>query len=87
LITSAHSNSQLFSDHYLDDILPQHPDWQALSVNAEPIMAEIAAIFKKYKPSETEKEAQTEERFVRPVLRVLGHIFEVQPSLAAPGRP
>ncbi len=87
MITSVHANSQLFSDHYLDDILPQHPDWQALTGNAEPIMAAIAAIFKKYKPSETEKEAQTEERFVRPVLRALGHTFEVQPSLATPGRP
>jgi hypothetical protein len=82
LIVSPHNNQQLFSDHYLDVILPQRHDWNALTSEAEPIMAEIGALLAKYKPSD--KEAQLEHDFIRPVLRVLGHAFEVQASLATP---
>ena len=45
-------------------------------------MAEIGALLAKYKPSD--KEAQLEHDFIRPVLRILGHTFEVQASLATP---
>jgi hypothetical protein len=40
-------NQQLFSDYYLANTLPQRADWQALAVQAQPVMAKIAAIFKK----------------------------------------
>lgn len=85
---TTHHNQQLFSDHYLDVTLPEREDWQALAANPETraVMQRIVAIFKRYKPGEGEKEAQTEERFVKPVLRELGHVFEVQPSLATPGK-
>jgi hypothetical protein len=77
-----HNNQQLFSDHYLDETLPQREDWQALTVEAAPIMEQIAALFNKYKPSG--KEAQTEYRLIRPVSEVLGHTFEVRASLVTP---
>ncbi len=85
---STHHNQQLFSDHYLDVTLPEREDWQSLAANPQTraVMERIAALFKRYKPVEGEKEAQTEERFVKPVLRELGHVFEVQPSLATPGK-
>src|SRR6266566_422206 len=83
-MTPPYHNQQLFSDHYLHTILPQRQDWQSLIVEAQPLMEAISAIFKKYKPSG--KEAQAEYRLVRPVLEALGHTFEVQPSLAAPNR-
>jgi len=73
-------NQQLFSDYYLANTLPQRADWQALAVQAQPVMAKIAAIFKKYKPSENEP--QTEDGFVKPVLQALGHTFEIQAPLA-----
>lgn len=82
LNTAPHNNQQLFSDHYLDETLPERPDWQQLVGEAQPIMERIATIFKKYKP--TGKEAQAEYRLVRPVLEVLGHTFDVQPTLATP---
>ncbi len=81
-MASPHNNQQVFSDHYLNVSLPERPDWQALSIEAEPVMAQIDALFKKYKPSG--KEAQAEYRLVRPILEVLGHTFEVQASLATP---
>ncbi len=81
-MTPPHHNQQLFSDHYIDVILPQRQDWQLLTVEVQPLMQEITAIFMKYKPSG--KEAQAEYRLVRPVLEALGHTFEVQPSLITP---
>jgi len=73
-------NQQLFSDYYLANTLPQRADWQALAAQAQPVMAKIAAVFKKYKPSENEP--QTEDGFVKPVLQALGHTFEIQAPLA-----
>src|SRR5579872_112995 len=83
-----HHNQQLFSDHYLDVTLPEREDWHMLAADPQTraVMDRIAAIFQRYRPTEGEKEAQTEERCVKPVLRALGHLFEVQPSLATPGR-
>ncbi|MBV9709105.1 MAG: Eco57I restriction-modification methylase domain-containing protein [Chloroflexi bacterium] len=78
----AHNNQQLFSDHYLDETLPRRHDWQALMIEAEPIKEQIAAIFAQYKPGD--KEAQVEDDLIKPILRVLGHTFEVQVSLATP---
>jgi hypothetical protein len=85
---SPHHNQQLFSDHYLNVTLVQREDWMSLigDYEVEVVRKKIAALFKKYKPSEKEKEAQTEEEFVKPVLKILGHTFAVQASLATPGK-
>jgi hypothetical protein len=80
--TPAHNNQQLFSDYYLDHLLPERQDWQKLAEEARSAMEDIAAIFKAFKRGD--KEAQTEYRLVRPILERLGHTFEVQPSLATP---
>ena len=82
MITASHHNQQVFSDYYLDTLLPQRTDWQELAVEAEPVRQELAAIFARYRPSD--KEAQAEHDFIRPVLKALGHTFEVQASLATP---
>ncbi len=80
-----HRNHGLFSDHYLNETLPQRPDWQGLAEEAKPIMEQLKGIFEGYKPAPSEKEAQTEEDWVRPVLKTLGHAyFAVQPSLKTP---
>jgi hypothetical protein len=78
-----HHNYGLFSDHYLDRVLPQRQDWRSLSVHARPVMERVAAFFEAYRPSSNE--AQTEQDLVRPVLKALGHTFEVQAPLATPG--
>lgn len=77
-----HRNQGLFSDHYLNVTLPARPDWMALVDEAGPVMKEIAALLDSYTPSENE--AQLEEELVHPILRLLGHTFEVQPALATP---
>ena len=77
-----HRNAGLFSDHYLNVILPAEPAWNALAEEAVAKMAEIAAIRAQYIPSEDER--QTEEGFIIPVLRALGFFYEVQPPLSTP---
>ena len=46
-------------------------------------MEEISSIFASFVQSSNE--AQTEQDLVRPILRLLGHTFEVQPALETPG--
>src|SRR5260370_12298627 len=43
---ASYRNQQLFSNYYLANTLPQRVDWQALALQAQPVMAKIAAIFK-----------------------------------------
>jgi hypothetical protein len=82
LVSHPHRNQQLFSDHYLNVILPDRADWQTLASEAQAVLHDLQHIFAAYTPSD--KEAQTEEDFIKPVLRRLGHTFEVQPSLETP---
>ncbi|MGB3632597.1 MAG: N-6 DNA methylase, partial [Rubrobacteraceae bacterium] len=77
-----HRNSGLFSDHYLNATLPRRTDWQELVSEAGAVMKKLAGVFSSYTPSNNE--AQTETDLVRPVLRALGHDFEVQPALTTP---
>jgi hypothetical protein len=75
LASEPHNNNQLFSDYYLNELLPERADWKNLLLEAQRAMQEIAAIFDQFTPSGIE--AQTEEDLVKPVLRVLEHTFEV----------
>jgi hypothetical protein len=77
-----HRNQQLFSDYYLNVILPQRPDWQMLADAAAPVLAELLTLWQSFTPSSNE--AQTENELIRPVLLALGHSFEVQPALVTP---
>ncbi len=54
LAPSPHRNQQLFSDHYLNVILPKREDWQALVIEAEPIMRDLQRILADYTPSDKE---------------------------------
>ncbi|MHB9131551.1 MAG: Eco57I restriction-modification methylase domain-containing protein [Armatimonadota bacterium] len=78
----AHQNRQLFSDHYLNEILPTQAGWRALTAQAATALAEITGIFNRFVPSENER--QTEDNLVCPVLHALGHTFEVQAPLKTP---
>nr|WP_129629324.1 Eco57I restriction-modification methylase domain-containing protein [Candidatus Oscillochloris fontis] len=77
-----HFNQQLFSDYYLDQILPQHTDWRLLIDEAAAVLVKIRAIYAGFTPSSIE--AQTEDDLIKPVLAALGHSFEVQAALKTP---
>jgi hypothetical protein len=78
---ASHHNQRLFSDHYLDHILPKH--WDSLRDEASQVMEQLQRLYAKFTPN-TNNEAQTEDDWIKPVLRTLGHIFEVQASLKVP---
>ena len=82
LAAAPHRNQQLFSDYYLNTILPQRGDWKLLADDARPLLDQLRAIYAAYSPSGVE--AQTEDGFIKPVLAALGHTFEVQAALHTP---
>jgi len=76
-----HHNQRLFSDYYLDNILPQQ--WQearSLRVEAALVKQQLQQQFATYTPNPN-NEAQTEDGWIKPVLHTLGHLFEVQVPL------
>jgi len=77
-----HYNRQLFADHFLDEILPDRPAWKALAEEAKPVIDQIAGILYSFVPSANER--QTEDDLICPVLRLLGHEFELQAPLRTP---
>ena len=77
---AGHSNQRLFSDHYLDHILPGH--WESLRDEAFRVMQQLQQIYAKFTPSNNE--AQTEDDWIKPVLHTMGHTFEVQAPLKVP---
>jgi hypothetical protein len=82
LLAQPQRNQHLFTDYYLNTLLPRREDWQALVEPARPVMQRVAAIIAAYRPSPNE--AQLERELVRPVLEALGHTFEVQAALRTP---
>ena len=81
LLGATHNNQRLFSDHYLDHILPEH--WDGLKDEASRVMADLQRLYARFTPNPN-NEAQTEEDWIKPVLRMLGHTFEVQVPLKVP---
>jgi|SRR5579862_6775317 len=81
-IARPHHNHQLFSDHYLNVLLPHLPAWNLLLAESQAAMAVVASIYRAYTPSANE--AQTEHDLIRPILRALSFDFEVQPVLKTP---
>ena len=80
----SHANHQLFSDHFLDHVLPNSVEWAEEICRPELVemLDDLGRLYAAYRP--TEIEAQTEEDLVRPILRLLGHEFAVQPALRSP---
>ena len=85
----SHHNRRLFSDHFLDQLLPREEPWkqhwQQLQAEATLVMESLKQRFVTFTPTDTTNEAQTEREWIRPVLEELGHTFEVQVALKVPG--
>ncbi|MBN8592270.1 MAG: Eco57I restriction-modification methylase domain-containing protein [Anaerolineae bacterium] len=80
LLTARHLNQGLFSDYYLDDVVPTLPDWNqdgAAYQQMVALRASLRELLDRLKP-ETLDEAQLEELWVKPVLEALGHHWSVQ---------
>ncbi|MBC8446827.1 MAG: Eco57I restriction-modification methylase domain-containing protein [Chloroflexi bacterium] len=74
----------LFSRHYLDTRLPDHREW---AEDFLPTFAAVRALWQKARQyGQNWNEAQTEDEFVRPMLKALGWTFTVQPKARKGGR-
>ncbi|PDW02984.1 Eco57I restriction-modification methylase domain-containing protein [Candidatus Viridilinea mediisalina] len=82
LATPAHHNQQLFSDYYLNYILPTYADWRLLVDKAAVLLEQLQEIWAAFVPGGNE--AQTEDDLIKPVLQALGHTFEIQAALRTP---
>lgn len=74
-------NRRLFSDHYLETRIPESDRWK----NCTPDEV-FERLIDRWKKTDLEgaNEAQTERRWIRPVLEELGHSYCVQTSLETP---
>ncbi len=77
---ASHHNQHLFSDYYLDHKLPA--EWSSLKDEATSVMKQLQQLSTTFTPGTSE--AQTEEDWIKPVLRALGLVFEVQAHLKVP---
>jgi len=70
------AGKSLFSQHYLQQRLPDHPDWHE---DPMPAFEALRALWLKARMFGANwNEAQTEDEFIRPALEVLGWKFAVQ---------
>jgi hypothetical protein len=85
-LETAISGGGLLSEHFLADRLPERQDFQELEV--EPLRSQLRELWARERDALPQSnEAQTEERFIKPVLSALGFEFTVQVGLAfASGR-
>lgn len=76
-------NQKLFSDYYLNELLPETSFWEEVKEEKlQEIFDKIKSIYQKQKLTIPDlNESQLEERFIRPILRSLGHIYEVNVTL------
>lgn len=71
------SDRRLFSQHFLDEVLPTFPEYQALELGDLPVA--LQELWNGERQSLAgANEAQTEERFIKPVLEALGFEWTVQ---------
>lgn len=79
LALGPYQNRKLFSDHFLEDILPTWPEFAA---DARGLLDDLADLWEAERTGlERANESQTEERFIKPVLQRLGFFFTVQASV------
>ena len=78
-LARAHHNRQLLSNWFLDERLRQDAVWSEAAGPAASVRAQLRALFARERDALTRaNEAQTEARWVRPVLDALGWGYEVQ---------
>ena len=82
LSLETHRNHFLFSDYYLNEVLPRQPVWRTPDAEARQALEAITQLFEEQGAALPHyNESMTEEHWIRPVLHILGHVYEVQPPL------
>jgi type I restriction-modification system DNA methylase subunit len=83
-IEAPHRNQSLFSDHYLNHLLPADPRWDAALPEAEAFLAWLQDLYRREQDHLADyNESQLEAHWFRPILSRLDHVFE--PQAGVPG--
>jgi type I restriction-modification system DNA methylase subunit len=83
-IEASHRNQSLFSDHYLNTLLPTDPRWNAALPEAQAFLAWLQDLYRREQNHLAGyNESQLEEHWFKPILSQLGHVFE--PQAGVPG--
>lgn len=85
---SFYNNQQLFSDYYLKERMQGHREWTEDEAALDAAFQTALALYRNAKAGlQTANEAQTEDDFIKPVLRdVLGLYYDVQPTATLQGK-
>ncbi|RKZ26909.1 hypothetical protein DRQ29_04220, partial [bacterium] len=86
-LPSAVNNSSLFTDYYLSELLRDDSFFQKSKEQANEVWQAIKAQYEKVKDLlPTANEAETERRFIRPLLDILGYkdLYSLQPPVPSP---
>ena len=81
-VEAPHRNRYLFSDHYLESILPDDPRWEAALAEAEAFQTWLQDLYRREEDHLPDYlEDQLEEHWFKPILRRLGHTFETRATV------
>ncbi|RLC65941.1 MAG: restriction endonuclease, partial [Chloroflexi bacterium] len=74
----------LFSNHYLENRLPDHPEWDE---DAVPVFEAVRELWQHdHQHGDSWNESQTEQEFIQPALELLGWAYVAQPQAHQAGR-
>ncbi|MFQ6100095.1 MAG: Eco57I restriction-modification methylase domain-containing protein [Anaerolineae bacterium] len=77
-----HRNHYLFSDHFLNQVLPDQAIWRESEAEAKQALDAIVELYSQLEDALPHySEAALEQEWIRPTLSVLGHVYHVQPPL------
>jgi hypothetical protein len=78
----AHRNQYLFSDHYLNELLPDDARWSEALPEAEAFLAWLQTHYAEHQSLLLQyTESQLEDHWFIPILDRLDHVFERRPSI------
>lgn len=84
LALGPYDNRKLFSNHFLRERLPAWPEFKA--ADAQSLFQSLVELWDRERTDlTTANEAQTEERFIKPILARLGFAFTVQAGITTAG--
>jgi len=80
-LNTVHRNQYLFSDHYLNNLLPDDPRWAAALPEAKAFLAWLQGLYaQKQAQLPHYTESQLKDHWFEPILAQLGHVFKGRAS-------
>ena len=81
-LLATHQNNGLFSNHYLDNRLPERHEWKDALESAERVYEDLQRRYEREAPFEGQSESQLERNWIRPIFSALGWESAVQVRLS-----